>query len=87
MGRNKIKIEKIKEDKLRQVTFYKRKRGLLKKAAELSLLCDVKVLLFIVDKNDKVMIFSSEEDITNAVNNYCVNVKDAREILTHSNVF
>ena len=31
MGRNKIKIEKIKNDRNRLVTFIKRKRGLIKR--------------------------------------------------------
>lgn len=69
MGRNKIKIEKISNERNRQVnifsnkkvTYYKRKKGLLKKAMELSVLCGVKVLLCIVDKRNKVNLFSSEK--------------------------
>ena len=41
MGRKKILIEPIKDKRLRYITFNKRKAGLLKKAAELSQLCDV----------------------------------------------
>ena len=37
MGRNKIKMESIKNERTRQVTYYKRKKGLLKKSMELSL--------------------------------------------------
>lgn len=59
MGRQKITIEKIKADRIRQVTFYKRKRGLIKKAMELSLLCGVKLFLSISDKNEKLTIFST----------------------------
>lgn len=83
MGRNKIKIEKIKNERIRQVTFYKRKRGLLKKAMELSLLCGVKVFLGIVDKNEKVMIFSSEKEITALLTHYMYNYELAREVYTH----
>jgi len=61
MGRQKIAIEKISDDRIRQVTFYKRKRGLIKKAMELSLLCGVKLFLSISDKNGKLIIFSNEE--------------------------
>jgi len=86
MGRNKIKIEKIKNDRIRQVTFYKRKRGLLKKAMELSLLCDVKVFLCIVDKNEKMMIFSSESNVESFKQNYLDNHPNAREIFTHAHV-
>ena len=57
MGRNKIKIQFIKEDRIRnvknfiseQITFNKRKNGLLKKACELSVLCDVKIVLSFTD--------------------------------------
>ena len=36
----KVKIERIKGDRIRQNTFHKRKMGLVKKAIELSVLCD-----------------------------------------------
>lgn len=45
MGRKKIKIEKINDERTRQTTFSKRKVGLVKKAIELSVLCDCEVLL------------------------------------------
>jgi hypothetical protein len=83
MGRNKIKIEKISNERIRQVTFYKRKRGLLKKAMELSLLCDVKVMLCIVDKNEKVLIFSSETDVRNFAQRYMTHPENARELYNH----
>jgi len=70
MGRNKIKIEKIENSKIRQVTFYKRKRGLLKKAMELSLLCESKIFLCIVDKVEKLTIYSSENDINKFLGTY-----------------
>ena len=43
MGKNKIKIEQIKSERNRNVTLYKRKKGLIKKAMELSLLCDAEI--------------------------------------------
>lgn len=53
MGRNKIKIDYITNDKFRKVTSCKRKKGLLKKAMELSLLCGNDVLLIIREKNTR----------------------------------
>ena len=53
MGRKKIEINKIKDVRSQRLTFYKRKNGLLKKAIELSILCDVEVLLVIADKKAK----------------------------------
>ncbi|KFA79713.1 hypothetical protein S40288_09491 [Stachybotrys chartarum IBT 40288] len=47
MGRRKIAIEKIRDDKPRGITFKKRKNGLFKKAYELSVLTGCKVTLFI----------------------------------------
>ena len=43
MGRNRIRIAPIKNERSRQSTFTKRKNGLVKKAMELSILCDCEV--------------------------------------------
>ncbi|GAM22153.1 hypothetical protein SAMD00019534_053280 [Acytostelium subglobosum LB1] len=51
MGRKKIKIQKISDERNRQVTFTKRKNGLIKKAMELALLCDSSVTLLIVNNS------------------------------------
>lgn len=61
MGKNKIKIERLVSEKARQVTLYKRKRGLIKKAMELAILCDAEVFLHIASKDnpDDVTFFSS----------------------------
>jgi len=62
MGRNKIKIEKIENTRIRQVTLYKRKKGLIKKSMELSLLCEAKVLLCVLDKNEKLTTYISDSE-------------------------
>jgi hypothetical protein len=48
MGRRKIQIKTIGNDRARQVTFSKRRYGILKKAYELSILCgvDIGVIMF-----------------------------------------
>jgi hypothetical protein len=53
MGRHKIKIKKIEDARGRHVTFNKRKNGLLKKAMELSLLCDAQIALVIFEKREE----------------------------------
>lgn len=58
-GRKKIKIEKIEDGKNRQVTFNKRKVGLMKKAIELAVLCDCKVSLMVFH-GDKLFQYSSD---------------------------
>lgn len=50
------KIRKIENLSHRKVTYCKRKKGLLKKAIELSLLCDLKMFVFIYDKNQRRVI-------------------------------
>ncbi|XP_042471766.1 floral homeotic protein AGAMOUS-like [Zingiber officinale] len=47
MGRGKIQIKRIENTTSRQVTFCKRRNGLLKKAYELSVLCDADVALIV----------------------------------------
>jgi len=47
MGRKKIEIKRITDERVRKVTFSKRKGGLVKKAMELSLLCDCDIGLVI----------------------------------------
>ncbi|KAG2261594.1 hypothetical protein Bca52824_068673 [Brassica carinata] len=45
MGRVKLKIKKLENTAGRQATFAKRKNGILKKATELSVLCDIDLVL------------------------------------------
>jgi len=59
MAREKIKIRKIDNTTARQVTFSKRRRGLFKKAEELSILCDAEVGLIIFSATGKLFEFSS----------------------------
>lgn len=61
MGRKKIQIEHIKDDRNRQVTFLKRKHGLMKKAYELSVLCNCEVALVIMPSNNKLIQYSSSD--------------------------
>ncbi|CAN1760503.1 Agamous-like MADS-box protein AGL21 [Linum perenne] len=59
MGRGKIVIRKIEDSTSRQVTFSKRRSGLIKKAKELSVLCDAQVGLIVFSTTDKLYEFSS----------------------------
>ncbi|KAJ4969864.1 hypothetical protein NE237_002963 [Protea cynaroides] len=59
MGRGKIEIKRIENATTRQVTFSKRRAGLLKKAHELSILCDSEVALIIFSSTGKLFEFSS----------------------------
>lgn len=59
MAREKIQIKKIDNATARQVTFSKRRRGLFKKAEELSVLCDADVALIIFSSTGKLFEYSS----------------------------
>ncbi|KAK4838138.1 hypothetical protein QYF36_011347 [Acer negundo] len=59
MGRGKIEIKRIENLNSRQVTFSKRRNGLLKKAKELSVLCDAEVGVVIFSSTGKLYEFSS----------------------------
>ncbi|VAI09160.1 unnamed protein product [Triticum turgidum subsp. durum] len=59
MGRGKVEIRRIENKTTRQVTFTKRRNGLLKKAYELSLLCDAEVALVIFSGGGRLFEFSS----------------------------
>jgi hypothetical protein len=68
MGRKKIEIERIEDQRVRRVTFKKRRIGLLKKAIQLSKLTDAKIMLKVYNKEDDSLIeyFShSEADFYN----------------------
>lgn len=59
MGRGKIEIKRIENATSRQVTFSKRRGGLLKKAQELAILCDADIALIIFSSTGKLFEFSS----------------------------
>ncbi|KAL2233734.1 UNVERIFIED_CONTAM: MADS-box protein FLOWERING LOCUS C [Sesamum indicum] len=59
MGRRKLEMKRIEDNSARQVTFSKRRKGLLKKAKELSVLCDLDVALLIISRHGKLHHFSS----------------------------
>ncbi|XP_042990311.1 MADS-box transcription factor 23-like isoform X2 [Carya illinoinensis] len=59
MGRGKIVIRRIDNSTSRQVTFSKRRNGLLKKAKELAILCDAEVGVVIFSSTGKLHDFAS----------------------------
>ncbi|XP_038986109.1 MADS-box transcription factor 23-like isoform X8 [Phoenix dactylifera] len=59
MGRGKIVIRKIENSASRQVTFSKRRKGLLKKAKELAILCDAEVGFIIFSSTGRLYDFAS----------------------------
>lgn len=61
MGRGKIEIKRIENTTNRQVTFCKRRNGLLKKAYELSVLCDAEVALIVFSSRGRLYEYSNNK--------------------------
>ncbi|KAK1292506.1 MADS-box transcription factor 2 [Acorus calamus] len=59
MGRGKIEIKRIENSANRQVTFSKRRAGIMKKAKEISVLCEAKVSLLVFSSSGKLYEFCS----------------------------
>ncbi|XP_010274370.1 PREDICTED: agamous-like MADS-box protein AGL104 [Nelumbo nucifera] len=70
MGRVKLQIKKIENPTSRQVTFSKRRNGLVKKAYELSVLCDVDIALIVFSPSGKVNLFSGKKRIEDVLSRY-----------------
>ncbi|RWW50775.1 hypothetical protein BHE74_00042969 [Ensete ventricosum] len=65
MGRGRVELKRIENKINRQVTFSKRRNGLLKKAYELSVLCDAEVALIVFSSRGKLYEFGSVGYTTN----------------------
>ncbi|KAG5245961.1 MADS-box family protein [Salix suchowensis] len=59
MGRGKIEIKRIENASNRQVTYSKRKNGIIKKAKEITVLCDAQVSLVIFASSGRMHEFCS----------------------------
>nr|ALM95515.1 PISTILLATA-like protein 1 [Nigella damascena] len=59
MGRGKIEIKRIDNSTNRQVTFSKRRNGIMKKAREINVLCDAEVSLIVFSSTGKLAEFIS----------------------------
>ncbi|XP_057991913.1 truncated transcription factor CAULIFLOWER D isoform X5 [Hevea brasiliensis] len=72
MGRGKVQLKRIEDKSSRQVTFSKRKGGLMKKARELSVLCDVEIAMIIFSGGGKLYEFSSGDSLNKILERYQV---------------
>ncbi|XP_039145854.1 agamous-like MADS-box protein AGL30 isoform X1 [Dioscorea cayenensis subsp. rotundata] len=61
MGRVKLKIKRLENSSGRQVTYSKRRAGILKKAKELSILCDIDIVLLMFSPTGKPTLCLGEQ--------------------------
>ncbi|XP_056160092.1 MADS-box protein AGL42-like [Syzygium oleosum] len=76
MARGKIQMRRIENPTSRQVTFSKRRSGLLKKARELSVLCEAEVAVIIFSQKGRPYEFASNSEIQKIIDRYCRSVND-----------
>ncbi|KAL4364136.1 hypothetical protein GQ457_04G032140 [Hibiscus cannabinus] len=77
MVRGKTQLRRIENATSRQVTFSKRRNGLLKKAFELSVLCDAEIALIIFSLRGKPYEFASSS-MQETIERYRQHTKDSR---------
>ncbi|KAJ8900172.1 hypothetical protein K2173_024812 [Erythroxylum novogranatense] len=75
MVRGKTQMRRIENATSRQVTFSKRRNGLLKKAFELSVLCDAEIALIIFSPRGKLYQFSNSS-MQDTIERYRRHLKD-----------
>ncbi|CAL4890559.1 unnamed protein product [Urochloa decumbens] len=72
-GRRELRL--IEDKTSRQVTFTKRRNGLLKKARELSVLCDAEVALMVISQRGRLHQFASATDLQKTIDRYLNHTK------------
>ncbi|XP_022776840.1 agamous-like MADS-box protein AGL30 isoform X2 [Durio zibethinus] len=70
MGRVKLKIKKLENTNGRQATFAKRKHGIMKKANELSILCDVEIILLMFSPTNKPSLCIGKRSIEEIIEKF-----------------
>nr|CAX65664.1 GSQUA6 protein [Gerbera hybrid cultivar] len=70
MGRGRVTLKRIENKINRQVTFSKRRSGLLKKAHEISVLCDADVALIIFSTKGKLCEYATDSSMEKILERY-----------------
>ncbi|XP_052204714.1 truncated transcription factor CAULIFLOWER A-like [Diospyros lotus] len=70
MGRGKVQLKRIENKISRQVTFSKRRSGLLKKAHEISVLCDAEVALIVFSTKGKLFEYATDSSMEKILERY-----------------
>ncbi|KAI3673331.1 hypothetical protein L6452_39448 [Arctium lappa] len=70
MGRGRVMLKRIENKINRQVTFSKRRSGLLKKAHEISVLCDADVALIVFSTKGKLCEYATDASMERILERY-----------------
>ncbi|XP_052162150.1 MADS-box transcription factor 15 isoform X4 [Oryza glaberrima] len=70
MGRGKVQLKRIENKINRQVTFSKRRNGLLKKAHEISVLCDAEVAAIVFSPKGKLYEYATDSRMDKILERY-----------------
>nr|ACG48249.1 hypothetical protein [Zea mays] len=70
MARGKVQMRRIENPVHRQVTFCKRRMGLLKKARELSVLCDAAIGVIVISPHGKIYDLATNGNMQGLIERY-----------------
>ncbi|CAF2089828.1 truncated transcription factor CAULIFLOWER A [Brassica rapa] len=70
MGRGRVQLRRIENKIRRQVTFSKRRTGLVKKVQEISVLCDADVALIVFSPKGKLFEYSAGSSMESILDRY-----------------
>ncbi|WZZ44028.1 hypothetical protein YC2023_040287 [Brassica napus] len=86
MGRRKVQIKRIENKSSRQVTFCKRRNGLIEKARQLSVLCESSVAVLVVSAIGKLYNSSSGDNMSKIIDRYKIQQADDLQTLGYIGV-
>ncbi|KAI7756027.1 hypothetical protein M8C21_031862 [Ambrosia artemisiifolia] len=86
MGRGRVQLKRIENKLSRQVTFSKRRTGLLKKAHEISVLCDADIALIVFSPRGKLFEYSTHSRSMEAILERYEQYSYEEKLLTKSEV-
>lgn len=78
MARGKVQMKRIENPVHRQVTFCKRRAGFLKKAKELSVLCDAEIGVFIFSAHGKLYELATQGTMQGLIERYMRSTRGAQ---------
>ncbi|XP_010462383.1 PREDICTED: agamous-like MADS-box protein AGL27 isoform X8 [Camelina sativa] len=81
MGRRKVEIKRIEKKSSRQVTFSKRRNGLIEKARQLSILCESSIAVLVVSGSGKLYNSSSGDNMSKIIDRYEIQHADEQKVL------